>query len=285
MFDAVSDTDEVLRRRSMPPPNRAPSARSLLLTILGEYVLGSGGPVWNATLLRAMAELGVQEKAARQAITRSTADGWLHRDPVGRSVRWHLTPSTTRLLTDGAERIYGFTSVAEEWDGRWLLIRVSVPEQQREQRHLARSRLAWEGFGNLGQGWWISPHVDRQPELAAAAAEGGPSLMTLVVQPGSAGDEQALADEAWGDRRELQRDYTRFITWAAGHRPATPAKAFVAQTLLVHHWRKFPIIDPGLPRHLLPDPWIGLEAAEVFADRHTEWAEQAKDWFGAQRGE
>jgi phenylacetic acid degradation operon negative regulatory protein len=282
MFDAVSNTDEVLRRRSVPPPNRAPAARSLLLTVLGEYVLGEGAPVWNATLLRALGELGVLEKTARQAITRSAADGWLRREPVGRSVRWHLTLSTTRLLTEGAQRIYSFSSVAEEWDGRWLLVRVSVPERVREQRHVARSRLAWEGFGTLGQGWWISPHVDRRPDLDTVAGEGAPSLMTLVVQPGSGGDEQALVDEAWGDRRELQRDYTRFINWAAGRRPTTAAEVFVAQTLLVHHWRKFPIIDPGLPRHLLPDPWIGLEAAEVFADRHTEWTDDARDWFAAE---
>lgn len=294
MFEALSETDEVLRRRSVPPPNRAPAARSLLLTVLGEYVLGDGGPVWNATLLRALVALGVQEKTARQAISRSAADGWLRRERVGRSVRWHLTPATARLLTEGAARIYSFTGVAEDADGRWLLVRLSVPEDQRDLRHTARSRLAWEGFGSLGQGWWISPHVDRQADLtdsvtgsiAGSIADQGaatPSLLTLVVQPGTADDEQALVDQAWGDRAALRRDYTRFVDWATEQAPVTATETFVAQTMLVHHWRKFPFLDPGLPGHLLPDPWVGAEAAAVFAARHAAWTRAATAWFGSTR--
>jgi phenylacetic acid degradation operon negative regulatory protein len=39
----------------------------------------------------------------------------------------------------------------------------------------------------------------------------------------------------------------------------------------VHAWRRFPSVDPALPRELLPARWTGTTAARLFADRHAEW--------------
>ncbi|MFZ0088462.1 MAG: hypothetical protein WAL63_03075 [Solirubrobacteraceae bacterium] len=65
--------DDQLRRRSVG----SPAARSLLLTVLGEYVLPRNGEVWQETLVAALASLGYTWQAARQALSRSTRDGWL----------------------------------------------------------------------------------------------------------------------------------------------------------------------------------------------------------------
>jgi phenylacetic acid degradation operon negative regulatory protein len=47
----------------------------------------------------------------------------------------------------------------------------------------------------------------------------------------------------------------------------------------VHAWRRFPSIDPVLPRELLPVRWSGLKAARLFADRHQRWSGNAKqEW-------
>src|SRR5258707_80081 len=62
--------DEQLRRRSVG----APAARSLLLTVLGEYVLPRPGGVWQETLVAALVSLGYREQAARQALSRSVGD-------------------------------------------------------------------------------------------------------------------------------------------------------------------------------------------------------------------
>ena len=67
--------DQQLRRRSVG----APAARSLLLTVLGEYVLPRSGGVWQETLVAALVSLGYNPQAARQALSRSTRDGWLNR--------------------------------------------------------------------------------------------------------------------------------------------------------------------------------------------------------------
>ncbi len=61
----------------------AASARSLLLTVLGEFVLPDGRPVWTAALIDLLGALDVAEKAARQAIMRTSDSGWIEASRVG----------------------------------------------------------------------------------------------------------------------------------------------------------------------------------------------------------
>ena len=74
--------DEQLRRRSVG----APAARSLLLTVLGEYLLPRGEPVWQETLVNALTALGYTSQAARQALARSAREGWLASERRGRRI-------------------------------------------------------------------------------------------------------------------------------------------------------------------------------------------------------
>src|ERR1700756_1245057 len=86
----------------------APSARGLLFTVLGEFVLPGDQMAWTSALLTVFARLGIEEKTARQALMRTSAAGWLDAEKIGRRTRWRLTGSARRLLTGGAERIYSF---------------------------------------------------------------------------------------------------------------------------------------------------------------------------------
>jgi len=274
----MSPPDPRLRRRSVGEP----AARSLLLTVLGEHVLDLDEPVWTGALLRALVALGVGAPAARQAVTRSAAEGWLARDRVGRRARWLLTPPTRDLLLRGRERIYGFQGITTGWDGHWLLVMVRVPEGRREDRHRVRTRLAWAGFGSLGQGTWITPHLRREREALLAIEDLGPGAQaaSFVAHHGSIGEERELVASAGGGLDRLERHYAAFADAFGGQRPGLRAEeAFVAQTRLVHEWRKFPFLDPGLPERFLPAGWRGVEASEVFRRRHGEWAVPATAWF------
>src|SRR5690348_2390396 len=151
----------------------APSARGLLFTLLGEFVLPGGGTAWTSAVLAVLARLGIEEKTTRQALMRTAASGWLDPEKVGRRTRWRLTASAQKLLTEGAERIYSFTGPEENWDGRWLLVYARIPESDRRARHVVRSRLTWAGFGSLGGGLWISPHPGRENEAISVLREAG----------------------------------------------------------------------------------------------------------------
>ena len=257
-------------------------ARSLLLTVLGEYVAPRGKGVWTGTLVAALGALGVREKAARQALTRSTSDGWLAGERVGRRVRLTPTASTQELLAEGARRIYSFGDGRTTWDGRWLVVIVSVPEEQRHLRHRLRTGLAWAGFASLGQGVWITPDAGREDEARRVVDALGPAVQaaSFVGRHAALGDEASLVARAW-DLPELEQRYARFVDTFEARRPGTGQEAFEAQTRLVHEWRRFPFLDPGLPDALLPQTWVGHRARDLFARCHAAWAPAAQDWFEA----
>jgi len=251
----------------------APSARSLLFTVLGEYVLPHGGEAWSAALIRALGALGVEEAAGRQAIARTASDGWLQPQRVGRRVRWRLTADGHRLLAAGAERIYGFGGSQDDWDGRWVLLFVDEPGDR------LRTRLAWAGFGRLRSGAWIAAHTQAETEARTVLRElGSDGGISFVASSGSIGDPSVLVREAW-NLEGLEGRYENFIAAFEPRRPASDEDTFVALTQLVHEWRKFPFLDPGLPARLLPRRWSGDRARKMFKDRRGDWAARARRWF------
>lgn len=256
------------------------SARSVLMTLLGEYVLPHGAPVWTSTLVEVLGLFGIEEKSARQALSRVAAEGWLGSERVGRRVRWSLTAQGHRLLSEGAHRIYEFGREQDDWDGRWLMLFVSVPEAKRDLRNRVRTRLTWAGFGSPQPGVWVCPNTRRQAEAARIVGELGvesPS-MSFVARFGAIGEVGDLVARAW-DLSDLDVRYGDFIDEFSGVRPTTGQNALHAQTLLVHEWRRFPFLDPRLPAALLPENWSGAKAAELFHRKHEEWrAESQRHW-------
>jgi phenylacetic acid degradation operon negative regulatory protein len=58
--------------------------------------------------------------------------------------------------------------------------------------------------------------------------------------------------------------------------------AFHEKTRLVHEFRKFLFIDPGLPAEVLPARWAGTEARGLFSAAYFLLAEPALRFFEAQ---
>jgi phenylacetic acid degradation operon negative regulatory protein len=253
------------------------SARSLLLTLLGEFVLPQSAPVWTATIVEVLDSLGVEEKSARQALARTAADGWLASERIGRSVRWSLTPSGRRLLTEGAERIYAFGAPVPAWDGLWLILYVSVPESKRRLRHKLRTKLTWAGFGSPGPGMWISPLPSREAEVRTVVEGLGldAGAMSFTARFAAVGSEQEMVRRAW-DLDAVAAQYAGFVGAFDDPQPSSPHEIMLAQTRLVHEWRRFPFLDPRLPAELLPKAWIGDQARELFAARHADWTTGAQ---------
>jgi phenylacetic acid degradation operon negative regulatory protein len=254
----------------------------LLLTVFGEYVLPQGRPVWTSTLLHVLGGLEIEQKSTRQALNRLAADGWIMADRAGRRVRWALTEHGKELLSEGAERIYSFGRDRDSWDGRWLVLLVSVPEARRDLRHQLRTRLSWAGLGSPMPGVWVSPHVSRGAEAQQVVQDLGLEVTVFSFSgPFSGiGSERTMVEQAW-HLGELANTYEDFVREFAGLRPATGDEVLLAQIRLVHEWRRFPQLDPQLPLELLPPHWIGARAASVFAELHQVWHEAAQRRWAA----
>ena len=255
----------------------AASARSLLLTVLGEFVLPSARPVRTTTLIELLADLEVAEKAVRQAIMRTADSGWIAGRRVGRETRWSLTADGTRLLKEGTERIYGLASGDRAWDGRWLVLTVGIPENDRRLRYRLRTQLGWAGLGSINGTMWVTPRVDREAEAMRVLADLGLATgsWSFVAHAGAVGDERSMVRAAW-DLDAIEARYEDFLELVSRRRPRTDRQALVAQVRLVQEWRQFPLLDPGLPKELLPPLWSGNRAADVFRERHAAWAPRAQ---------
>jgi phenylacetic acid degradation operon negative regulatory protein len=284
----------------------AASARGMLFTVLGEFVLPTGGSAWTSAFIETFARLGVEEKAIRQALARTAADGWIRPQRYGRRTRWRLTPAGDRLLTEGTERIYAFAGSQPAWDGTWLLVLARAPESDRAARQLLRTRLSWAGLGSPAPGVWITTHADRQDEVRQVLRQAGVTDGQVFTAEHLGGDLPALVAQAW-DLPAIERRYEEFLAEFASPEIASPVLAqpelaqpgsaqaasapsgsaqpgsgqsgapdpLVRLIELVHAWRRFPAIDPGLPDRLLPRRWSGQSAAELFAARHGQWSAAA----------
>jgi len=253
------------------------SARSTLLTILGEFVHPRGEPVWTATLIEALGAMGIEEKSARQALTRTAAEGLLESTRHGRRVLWSLTPHGHDLLEQGTQRIYGFMRGRRPWDGRWLVLSVPIPETHRQLRHRLRTRLTWLGLGSPTPGLWISPDTGHANEVHAVIRDLGleDQAFSWVGPAGGIGLESRLLADAW-DLEQVEDLYLQFIEEFEVREADGDLECFVAQVQMVQDWRRFPFLDPDLPPELLDHDWPGPRAANAFHERHARWNVRAR---------
>ena len=142
----------------------------------------------------------------------------------------------------GWERTYGWPARDTEWDGRWLVLSVTVPESQRKLRHHLQSRLLWAGLGSPAPGEWLTPHAERGEQVAQIVRELGLSgqAHSFVGELGPLGDPLRLIDAAW-NLDDLDKDYRSFIGAYARREPRTDREHFRAGSSSCRTGGGFPI--------------------------------------------
>jgi len=244
---------------------RSARLRHLIITVYGLYARHDGGWLSVATLIRLLADLGIDEPAVRSAISRLKRRGILQSRRNGGAAGYQLSAGALAILREGDARIFRRRR-ATPADG-WVLAVFSVPESERHRRHVLRSELTRLGFGMVAPGVWIVP---AHPQDTTAE-----TLRRLELDAYAdlfRADHLAFGDPAgkWWDLDELERHYESFIR---AHEPGLRAfeasppgeqEAFAGYVRLLTDWRRLPYLDPGLPAELLPEDWIGVRAADLF---------------------
>jgi phenylacetic acid degradation operon negative regulatory protein len=236
---------------------------------------------WTQTIIDALALLGFEERTARQAIARTAAAGWLVSGRSGRRVRWQLTPAGREYLAAAKQRLFA-PGPERDWDGDWLVVLVTVPENQRKLRHGLRTALEWVGFGSPGPDVWLSPHPTHAAEAREVIHSLGSGVQATVLHArlDDPGERHRLVAQAW-DVGKLDARYQTFVSQWAKADPASPDEAFIQRMHLVYQWRLLMLADPGLPPALLPRDWSGERARRLMLDRHVSWQPLATKWWDA----
>ncbi len=260
------------------------NARSALFDLYGDHLRARGGRAPVASLVRLLAPLGVAAPAVRTAVSRMVRQGWLQPERLPSGPGYALTPRAVRRVDGSAARIYRTRET--EWDRTWhLLVTASPPERARRDR--LRSGLVFLGYAPLADGTWIGPRASHEVD-ALLESEGVRAERFTARHDG---DSAGLVGRAW-DLEGLSRAYARWhhdaedLVSVAGPDP-DDVDGFAARSRLVHEWRKFLFLDPGLPRELLPGDWAGEKAAAFFdaaSDRLMPPASRYVDQCLAVRG-
>jgi phenylacetic acid degradation operon negative regulatory protein len=251
------------------------SARSLLLTVLGEFVWPSGGAAWTGSLLYILRGLGIEEQTARQAIARAAAAGWIEAERRGREVMWSLTADGRRIFEEGSPRVRSMSNPFSGWDGRWLILLVTIPHTHRTARKRLYAGLTWAGFGNPAPGVWLSPHPERKAEVTRLVQQLDldKHTMSFVGKAEDVGiSPREMVAQGW-DLDALEQHYRAVLDAFTGLRPAGPDGVLFAYVRMVSEWQRFPFTDPQLPEALLSD-WIGRRVARHIEAMRAQWTDE-----------
>ncbi|MFI1414774.1 PaaX family transcriptional regulator C-terminal domain-containing protein [Streptomyces sp. NPDC020707] len=263
--------------------------RSLIVTFYGAYGRFTPGPVPVAELIRLLAAAGVDAPSVRSSVSRLKRRGLLlpARTEAG-AAGYVLSPDARQLLDDGDRRVY---AASPPEDGTWVLAVFSVPESERQKRHVLRSRLAGLGFGTAAPGVWIAParlYEETRHTLERLRLDTYVDLFR-GAHLGYAPTAEAVA--RWWDLAGIAKQHEAFLDRHARvlrdweDRADTPAEeAYRDYLLALDSWRHLPYADPGLPAALLPPDWPGARSAAVFRALHERLRDAGAAFAGVPGG-
>ena len=245
------------------------SARSVLVTILGDALLPVSKSAWLAHLIKLAEPYNFSSRLVRTSLFRLADEGWVTSERHGRQSKYMLTSFAQREFADAAARIYSNDRPA--LDGKWTLVlfegtRISIRERDRLARH-----LGWHGFVALERGVLASPicgvETVRQilaeafPQVLSAVAEAEFPDIDALVQKGFFSSAFAFDDFDMA----YQGFVDAYAEFDGGFATMSPMDAYCARTMLIHDLRRVTLRMPPLPGELLPTPWSGNEAYALAA--------------------
>lgn len=263
------------------------NTRSMIFTLYGDYISHYGNKIWIGSLIRLLEEFGHNEQSVRAAISRMGKQGWVTSVKRGNKSYYSLTEMGVARIEEASKRI--FKLHPSRWDGKWRMLMYTIPEEKRNIRDELRKELVWSGFGMLANGCWISPNnLEKEVKLLVNKYDIKPYVHFFVSDYKGPRENEDLVNSCW-NIDEINAKYEEFINEYSKKfvldkskvmsGQMTDAECFVERTKLVHEYRKFLFIDPGLPEELLPEHWLGRHAAALFRDYYKILAGPANRFF------
>jgi phenylacetic acid degradation operon negative regulatory protein len=239
--------------------------QTLMLNLLGRYLLGRRTVVSAGSVIEVFARAGVGEHAARSTLARMVNRGMLTRQRHGRAMYFGLTAQAELILHDGEDRIWRSGAVNQDWDGYWTLLGFSLPESWQRQRHELRSQLTWAGFGPLFNGLWVAPgRVEVTRLVASLGLESRVKAFYAQAVPGT--DIAKLVQENWDLDAVASRYHAFLIRWQGPDMPRRHRDPLAVQLLLASDWLQVIRADPRLPADHLPAGWPAAKAESLFVE-------------------
>lgn len=157
-----------------------------------------------------------------------------------------------------------FRFLRNSWDGKWRIISYEIPEVKRHLRDRLRREMEGWGLGPWHRSFWVTPHpvIENLRELILGKEE--EKYVQAFEAEHAFGDRDILIEKVWG-KSNLEKKYRElFKKWheiiSSKGEPLDKFKKVVDAYVEILR------IDPGLPKELVGENWIGFEAWNIFKE-------------------
>lgn len=158
----------------------------------------------------------------------------------------------------------------EPWDGIWRMVIFDIPEKEKKLRDALRQKLKELGFGKWQESVYISPFkISEQVSEFIKSRDLDDYAVVLESRKILAGDEKELA-RAIFNLDDLHAQYLDFLELCGAINNELNKKGRERKKIL-DLWQKIReayyqilLVDPGLPKELLPEDWLEEEAEKLF---------------------
>lgn len=157
-----------------------------------------------------------------------------------------------------------FRYLKGSWDGKFRIISYEIPEKKREIRDRLRREMQGWGLGPWHRSFWVTPHpvLDTLKDLVSQKEE--EQYIQAFEADHSFGDREILIEKVWA-KTNLDKQYRElFKKWhnilSSNEEKLDKFKKVVSDYIGILRQ------DPGLPKELVGESWIGFEGWNIFKE-------------------
>ena len=150
------------------------------------------------------------------------------------------------------------------WDGKFRIISYEIPEKKREIRDRLRREMQGWGLGPWHRSFWVTPHpiINTLKDLVFQKEE--EQYIQAFEADHKFGKKEILIEKVW-NKSSLDKSYRDlFKKWhnilSDDMEKSDKLKKIIADYIDILR------IDPGLPKELIGENWIGFEGWNIFKE-------------------
>jgi phenylacetic acid degradation operon negative regulatory protein len=157
-----------------------------------------------------------------------------------------------------------FRFIKNTWDGRLRIISYEIPEKKREIRDRLRREMQGWGLGPWHRSFWLTPHPILTTLKSLTSQKEEEQYIQAFEADHRLGDKQVLIEKVW-NKSSLDKAYRGlFKKWheilSSNEEKVNKFKKIISEYIVLLRQ------DPGLPKELIGENWIGFEGWNIFKE-------------------
>lgn len=196
-----------------------------------------------------------------QSVSRLVRTGEIRKTVKRGEVFLTLTNKGLKTLT----RKFPLSKFAKKrWDGTWTIVTSDIKETERKKRNFLRRNLISWTFGKLQRSVYITPHPIAEDIAEWLKTHHLDKVAKVFRSKLILGNEKKLAEKIW-KLSFLNKRYQKLLNEWEENQDVQKRKREKLIQKLKAKLLEIIILDPFLPRELLPKDWAGEKARKTIS--------------------